>query len=115
MAYCENCGTEVSPAALSCPKCGHPFQRGAGAPAARRTEGTAIASLVLGVLGIVGCLIVAPILAIVFGTQARSKLAADPALEGEGMAKAGVVLGWVGLGLSVLWILLLVLLPASST
>lgn len=121
MASCPNCGNTVAEQAKFCPSCGAvqpsrpagptppampgmqppPFQTGY---APRRTEGMAVASLVLGIAGIIICPLICSILAIVFGSQAKGKIAADPSLEGEGMAKAGVVLGWIGIALSILWV-----------
>jgi hypothetical protein len=78
--------------------------------AAQRTSGYAIASLILGIVGFVVFPIVPSILAIVFGRKARNELSRDPTLGGDGLATAGIVLGWVGLvliGLGVLFILLL--------
>jgi hypothetical protein len=107
MAFCTNCGTEMSDAAAACPQCGHPRALGG---AGRRTEGSAIAALVLGIAGIVVCPLVPSIIAIIVGSQARTKIANDPSLEGEGLAKTGVILGWVGIGLAVLGIIAAVLL-----
>lgn len=94
MAFCANCGTELSAEATACPKCGHPRF----AAAARRTEGSAIAALVMGILGIVGCPLILSIPAIIVGNQARNKIRSDPSLEGDAMARAGVILGWIGIG-----------------
>lgn len=94
MAFCANCGTELSDAAPTCPKCGHPrFAAGA-----RRVEGSAIAALVMGILGIVGCPLILSIPAIIVGNQARNRIREDPSLDGDGMARAGVILGWIGIG-----------------
>ena len=87
--------------ARSCPKCGHPVALPPSA-AYRRTEGMAVASLVCGLLGVLGCPLVPSIVAVVLAIQARRKLSEDPTLEGEGLAKAGLILGWVGVGLGVL-------------
>lgn len=95
MAFCANCGTELSDEAPTCPKCGHPRF----ATSMRRTEGSAIAALVMGILGIVGCPLILSIPAIIVGNQARNKIRHDPTLEGEGMARAGVILGWIGIAL----------------
>jgi hypothetical protein len=66
-------------------------------PPQRRTNGLAIASLCC---GIVGCLWITTILAIVFGFIARSQIRKQPQ-EGAGMALAGIILGFA-------WILILV-------
>ncbi|MFN2613221.1 MAG: DUF4190 domain-containing protein [Actinomycetota bacterium] len=107
MAYCANCGQQISDQAVFCPNCGQgtassPLRSSGGG----RTEGLAIASLVLGIVGLVVCPIVGGILAVIFGNQAKSRIALDPTLEGGGMAKAGTVLGWIGIALSVLFVVL---------
>jgi hypothetical protein len=67
----------------------------------RRTDGQAIAALVLGILGIVVCPIVLSIIAIVIGRQSMKRIEASGGmLEGHQMAKAGWILGIVGL---ILW------------
>jgi hypothetical protein len=91
----------MSDAAAACPSCGHP----APAPQAyvhRRTEGLAVASFVLGLAGLFVCPIVCSIIAVVLAHQARHRLRADPELEGVGLAKAGLILGWVGVGFGIL-------------
>lgn len=75
-------------------------------------SGKATASMVLGIVGLVfglcgcyGLMIALPccILAIIFGGQFKQDAALNPALAGElGKAKAGVIMGWIGLGLTLL-------------
>jgi Domain of unknown function (DUF4190) len=81
------------------------YQSGA---AVGRTNGNAIASFVLGILGITGPLfLIGPILALVFGYMGRRQIDQSGGAEwGHGLAVAGIVLGWVGLGLTVLFVLL---------
>lgn len=67
-----------------------------------RTSGLAIASMVLGIVWIYW---VGSILAIVFGHIAISQMRKDETLRGRGMAIAGLVLGYVGLGILVLAII----------
>ena len=81
--------------------------------AAQRTSGYAIASLILGIAGFFVVPIVPSILAVVFGQKARDELRRDPALGGEGLATAGIVLGWVGIvliAIVLVFVLLLVVL-----
>lgn len=101
MAFCANCGTQLSDTAASCPRCGHPTAAVAYA-VGTRTEGLAITSLVLGIAGFVLCPLILHIFAIILGNQAINKIRSDPALEGEPLARAGIVLGWVGVGLAAL-------------
>ena len=57
----------------------------------------AVASLVLGVLF---CLAVTAILAVIFGNVALNRINASGGTQrGRGMAIAGIVLGWVGIAL----------------
>lgn len=61
--------------------------------------GGAVASLVLGIIGVVTCpLLILSVLAIVFGALARKRIKASGGqLGGKGQATAGLVLGIVGL------------------
>ena len=102
MAFCESCGNQLSDQATACPKCGHP--RGALSVATGRMEGTAVAALILGIFGVISCPLVLSIPALIVGNQALSKIRQDPTLQGEGLARAGVILGWVGVGLALLFI-----------
>jgi hypothetical protein len=63
----------------------------------------AIASLVMGIVGWTLLPLVGSILAIVFGYAARRDIRSRPdELTGEGMAIAGLVLGWLMVVLSVI-------------
>lgn len=80
-------------------------------PATPRTSGMAIASLSLGIAGVVLaiCLFflpILPILATILGYLARAQIRRD-GLAGNGMAITGIVLGYVGLAASVLVIALI--------
>lgn len=71
-----------------------------GAVAVRKTDSSAIAALVLGILGLVVCPFILSIIAIVLGKQAERRInGSGGALDGEQMAKAGWILGWVGIAL----------------
>lgn len=68
-----------------------------------QTSGMAIASLVMGIAGWTLFPLLGSILAIVFGYAARREIRQRPdQLTGDGMAVAGLVLGWLMVGLSVL-------------
>jgi uncharacterized protein DUF4190 len=71
---------------------GYPY-----APPQQRTNGLAIASMVLGILWLYW---VGSILALVFGYVARRQIR-ERGESGGGMATAGIVLGWIGVGFIV--------------
>ncbi len=64
-------------------------------PPPGRTSGLGIASMVLGILWLFW---IGSILAVIFGHVALSQIRKDPSIQGRGMAIAGLVLGWVGVG-----------------
>jgi thiol:disulfide interchange protein len=73
-------------------------------PAPAKTDPLAIWSLVLGILAFMCCCIpfVPSVLAVVLGGQSREKIrASGGTLTGEGLAQAGVILGWIGIALDV--------------
>lgn len=69
-----------------------------------RTNGLAVASLVLGILWLFW---LGSLLAVVFGHVAKRQIERSGGAErGEGLAVAGLVLGWVGLGAFVILVVL---------
>lgn len=63
-------------------------------------SGKAVASLVCSLLGYLFCPLLFHILGLALGYSARGDIAASKgSLTGEGLATAGIVLGWIGLGL----------------
>jgi hypothetical protein len=65
---------------------------------------------VLGILGLVFCPLICSVLALVFGYQARNEIdASGGRLDGRGSATAGVVLGWIGVAICVLFLILIVI------
>ena len=65
----------------------------------QQTPGNAVASLVLGILGLIFCPIICSVVAIILGQQAKQQIARDPNLGGAGLAQAGYIMGIVGLAL----------------
>jgi hypothetical protein len=79
---------------------GQPYGQPSGypyAPPQQRTNGLAIASMVLGILWLYW---IGSILALVFGYIARKQIR-ERGESGGGMATAGIVLGWIGVGFIV--------------
>jgi DNA-directed RNA polymerase subunit RPC12/RpoP len=105
---CPSCGKAVvvpaAPAGAAAVRMVPPAS-GVPAPLAPRlpqkTCGLAAASLVCSI----GALIVGPfgfIPGIICGHMARKKIAATPGLQGGGLAKAGLIIGYIALGITVL-------------
>jgi hypothetical protein len=75
-----------------------PVPVGAYPPRAPATSGLAIASFVMAILGLIGVPILCSILAIVFGNMAIKEIdASDGSVTGRGLARAGVITGYVPL------------------
>ena len=83
---------------------------GYGYPPPQRTNGMAIASMVLGILWLYW---IGSILALVFGYVAKKQIR-ERGESGGGMATAGIVLGWVGIGILVVFILFGVAVSSTS-
>jgi hypothetical protein len=72
----------------------------------------AVASLVLGILWIYW---IGSVLALIFGYIARQQInQAQGMQQGRGMATAGIVLGWIGVGFLILFMLLGIIGMATS-
>jgi hypothetical protein len=71
-----------------------------------RTDPYAIASIVCAVANFLGVFLIGAILGIVFGKMAQKNIAQNPSLEGAGLARMGIIVGWVGIGVFVAFILL---------
>lgn len=74
---------------------------------APRTSTTAIISLVFGILSWFALPLVGAVVAIVTGHVARSEIRRAPdAVEGDGMAVAGLALGWANLAVVALGLMM---------
>lgn len=88
-----------------------PYPQAAYNPAqALPTSNEAIWSLVLGILSVTCLGLIAGIPAVILGNIAKKKIAASGGLiRGSGLATAGLVMGWVSIGLSAVFILLAII------
>ncbi|PWH19711.1 MAG: hypothetical protein DDG59_02045 [Anaerolineae bacterium] len=67
------------------------------------TSSMAIVSLVAGILGLSLFPFIGSIVAVITGNMAKNEIRdSRGALGGEGLAKAGVILGWIGIILGIL-------------
>lgn len=74
------------------------------------TSTLATISLIAGILGFLGFPILASIVALWTGYEARKETRSmPPKASGDGMATAGIVMGWIQLGLGVVALCCLVL------
>ena len=84
-----------------------------------RTSGAAIASLIFGIVAWVGLPVVGALVAVICGHVARSEIRRMPpgTIDGDGMAIAGLILGYVQLAfcvIALLFIIGLIMLGLSS-
>lgn len=112
---CHN-GHDVPDDAAFCPLCGtnafRPVSAGyAGFSPVRPTNGLAIASLVLGIVWVYW---VGSILALIFGFIARKQIK-EHHQSGDGMAIAGIVLGFVGIATLVVFLIVVVAIGHAAS
>jgi hypothetical protein len=77
----------------------------APSPAGGKTEPLAIWSLVLSIVSLLCCGFVLGVPGVVCGHLALSNIRKDPSLQGRGMALAGVIIGYVGIGLWLIYVI----------
>jgi hypothetical protein len=85
------------------PQSAYPLQPPYGGyayPAGPATNGMAVASLVCSIVGLASCFLLC-ILGAIFGHMARKQVR-ERGESGDGLALAGIIIGWVGTGLVVL-------------
>jgi hypothetical protein len=69
------------------------------------TSNLAIISLIAGILGFFLFPLIASIVAIITGNMARSETRANPpTASGDGLATAGIIMGWIQVGMAVVGI-----------
>lgn len=103
---CPRCAGISAISANNCKACGMPFtMEGTTLENAGTSNGFAVASLVLGIIGIpAACAVIPPVLALIFGLVAISQIGKNNETGGRGMAIAGIILGVVGCAISLMLI-----------
>jgi hypothetical protein len=82
-----------------------------------QTPGSATAALILGICAIVLCWPICGPLAVIYGNKAKGEIERSSGnLTGGGLATAGIVMGWIGIALTVIAVLLILIgISTSST
>lgn len=118
MGFCPQCGSALAEAGGFCPHCGKPAAAGAALTAntvssnsaAPITNGKAIASLALGLFSLIPLL---SVIAVVLGHLALSEIRKSSGrMKGEGMAVAGLVLGYLGTGFFLIVLVAAIAIPS---
>ena len=100
---CPKCKTQSPISANNCKNCGMPFtMEGTTAEAAGASNGYAVASLVLGIIGLPTCVIgLISALGLIFGLIALAQTNKENGTGGRGLAIAGIATSGVGVALFV--------------
>jgi len=78
----------------------YPYAPSAAAP---QTSGMAIGSLIASILGLTLFPTLGSIIGVVLGYMARNQIrASGGTMGGEGLATAGIIIGWIGIGLTLI-------------
>ena len=87
-----------------------PQQYGGPPGQPQQTNGLAIAALISGILGLTIFFGLGSVLALIFGYIARGQIKRSQGQQGgNGMAIAGLVMGWIGVVVSLVFVVLLIL------
>ena len=115
MAFCATCGNVLAPGSPLCPRCqtsvpqASPAAPAWGPPADAKTSGLATCSLILGILFFI---FPAAILAIILGHISRAQIRDSAGrIKGAGMAMAGLILGYAGVTVIPVILLIAVAIP----
>jgi hypothetical protein len=76
----------------------------------RKTEGNAIAALVLAICSFIICPLIPAIIALFLASNANRNIqASGGALEGDGMVKAAKIIAWINIGLCLLGVAIIII------
>ncbi len=79
------------------------------------TPGNAIASLILGIVGIVMCPIITSVIGLILGYQAKREISnSGGKLGGRGVALGGIITSWIGIAIYTPLIILIIIGISAS-
>ncbi len=105
--FCPECGAQNDDNAWKCVSCGEELHRPVVQSVPPVQSGKAIASMVCSIAGLLACLFVGQIVGLILGYSARREIAESQGrLTGDGFATAGIVIGWIGLVIDIILVLL---------
>ena len=118
--FCSSCGTGIAPGASFCPQCGtsvdttsQPPNPTLQPPMAGSTTGHVPNYLIQAILATIFCCLPAGIVGIVFAAQVNGKLSAGDYAGAVAASRKAKTWCWVsfgvGLGLTILWVLIVVI------
>lgn len=107
--YCFRCGHPNDDNAFRCTSCRTELHSSVPLQANQpRVSGMAIASMVCSIAGFMMCFIIGQIVGIVLGYNAKKEIKNSRGnISGDGFATAGIIIGWIGLVLDILIIIIL--------
>ncbi len=81
-----------------------------------RTSSRAIVSLIFGILGYIFLPFIGAVIAVICGHSARAEIRRAPpgSIDGDGLALAGLILGWIQLAFSVIAIACVILVAVGA-
>lgn len=83
-----------------------------GGAMVQQQNNTALIALILGIVSFLGLSLLGAIPAVILGRNARKEIAASGGMmTGDGMAQAGIILGWINIALSVVGFCAFCVLP----
>ena len=106
MKTCRRCAEEVADEEVLCRHCESNLKE----IPSKRTSAMAVASLTSSIAGFFMFFFIGQILGIVFGYKARKEIKnSTGAVQGENLATAGIIVGWVGIALDLAIVVFMVL------
>ncbi|TQS46650.1 DUF4190 domain-containing protein [Cryptosporangium phraense] len=115
-AYDPNAAYQQQPGAWGAPAPAYPAY---GYPPPRKQNGKALAAMIVSIVSFMMCLGLPGIVGALLGHSAKKEIR-QTGEDGEGFATAGIVVGWIGFGLSITFILvyaviIVIAITTSST